>query len=139
MTFSDTHRVEAHPRSIVLLRVLILACVVPLLVYLCFQTGHARLKGTPMEAWRLIPLIITAVIFALLGKRFLNSISGLFLGGIGGVVGTLDTMAGPYGGIVGLLVGAVVIANPFMLISEVNSLPHRTESRQDGNDVEHET
>jgi len=95
-------------------RFIIVACVVPLLVYLCLQTDHARLKGMPMEAWRLIPLILTAATFAFLGKRFLNSMAGLFLGGIGGAFGTLDNFAGPYGGVVGLLVGAIVIAIPIM-------------------------
>ena len=90
------------------------ACLVPLLLYLCMQTDHARMKGTPMNTWRLIPLIFTAATFAFLGKRFLNSIAGLFLGGIGGAFGTLDSFAGPYGGVVGLLVGAIVIAIPIM-------------------------
>ncbi len=97
-----------------LLRVALALCLVPLLVYLCLQTDHARLKGTPMDPWRLVPLIFTAAAAAAIGKRFFNSISGLFLGGIGGAFGTFDQFAGPYGGIVGLLLGAMVVLFPVM-------------------------
>ena len=47
----------------------------------------------PMESWRLLPLIVAAAACALLGKRFLNSVAGLFLGGIGGAFGTLAANA----------------------------------------------
>ena len=66
----------------------------------------------PMESWRLLPLIAAAAASALVGRRFLNSIAGVFLGGIGGVFGTLDNFAGPYGGVVGLVIGAIVVALP---------------------------
>ncbi|MFV1966034.1 MAG: hypothetical protein ACC628_11460 [Pirellulaceae bacterium] len=107
---------DASParHSVTVLRIVLALCVVPLLVYLCLQTEHARLKGTSMDAWRLIPLILTAAAAAGIGKRFLNSISGLFFGGIGGLFGTLDQFAGPYGGIVGLLVGTIVVLLPVM-------------------------
>ena len=114
MATSAQRTVDLNRRKMTATRLIIVACLVPLLVYLCLQTDHARLKGTPMEAWRLIPLILTAATFAVLGKRFLNSVAGLFLGGIGGAFGTLDNFAGPYGGVVGLLVGAIVIAIPIM-------------------------
>jgi len=108
-----------------MLRIVTAFCLVPALVYLCLQTDHARLKGMPMESWRLVPLILTAAIAALLGKRFLNSISGLFLGGIGGAFGTLDNFAGPYGGVVGLLVGAIVVVLPVMHKPKSNMRPNR--------------
>ena len=66
----------------------------------------------PMESWRLLPLIVVAAICSLVGRRFLNSIAGVLLGGIGGVFGTLDNFAGPYGGVVGLVTGAIVVALP---------------------------
>ena len=116
----------SHSRRIVAVRLAIAICLVPLLVYLCLQTDHARLKGMPMDTWRLIPLILTAAAFALIGKRFVNSIAGLFLGGIGGAFGTLDNFAGPYGGVVGLVVGAIVIAIPIM------HKPRKTDVRHDG-------
>ena len=115
----------SHSRPIVAVRLAIAVCLVPLLVYLCLQTDHARLKGMPMDTWRLIPLILTAVAFALVGKRFINSIAGLFLGGIGGAFGTLDNFGGPYGGVVGLIVGAIVIAIPIM------HKPRKTDARHD--------
>ena len=119
------------------IRLVIGACLVPLLCYLCLQTDHARLKGTPMEPWRLIPLILAAATFALLGKRFLNTIAGLFLGGIGGVFGTLDNLSGPYGGVVGLLVGGIVIAIPIMHKPRSNNTtiehnPETGDTAQDG-------
>jgi hypothetical protein len=68
----------------------------------------------PMESWRLVPLIATAAACALAGKRFLNSVAGVFLGGIGGAFGTLDNFAGPYGGVVGRVTGAIVVAVPIL-------------------------
>lgn len=65
-----------------------------------------------MESWRLLPLVVAAATCALVGRRFLNSVAGVLLGGIGGVFGTLDNLAGPYGGVVGLVTGAIVVALP---------------------------
>lgn len=103
---------SGHPGVTALVRTVIAVCLLPALVYLCLQTDHARAKGMSMESWRLAPLILGAIACALLGKRFLNSVAGVFLGGIGGVFGTLDQFAGPYGGVVGLVVGAIVVALP---------------------------
>ena len=129
---SPQHPAEAIPRMIVVVRVVIAVSLVPVIVYLCLQTGHARLKGMPMDTWRLIPLILTAAACAFLGKRFLNSIAGLFLGGIGGAFGTMDNFAGPYGGLVGLLVGAIVVAIPVMHKPRSNSAESEVASRQNG-------
>jgi len=103
--------------SVSVFRVVLALCVVSLLVYLCLQTEHAQIKGTPMDTWRLIPLILAAAAAAGIGKRFLNSVSGLFLGGIGGAIGTFDHSSGPYGGTVGLLVGAIVVLIPVIKIT----------------------
>jgi len=40
-----------------------------------------------------------------------------------GVLGTLDNFVGHYGGVVGLLVGAIVIAFPVMHKPRSNALP----------------
>lgn len=66
-----------------------------------------------MDTWRLIPMLLTSIAFSLLGKRFLNSLSAVFLGGIGGAFGTLDGLGGPYGGVAGLLVGVIIITIPW--------------------------
>jgi hypothetical protein len=109
---SERQPVFGHRRITALARIVVAVCLLPALVYLCLQTDYARLKGMPMESWRLVPLIVAATACALLGKRFLNSVAGVFLGGIGGVFGTLDQFAGPYGGVVGLVAGAIVVALP---------------------------
>ena len=66
-----------------------------------------------METWRLLPLLVLATAAAAIGKRYLNTVSGIFLGGVGGVFGTLDPLCGPYGGVVGVVVGALVALLPF--------------------------
>lgn len=114
---NETGRSEQQPvfrrRGIVaLVRITITVCLLLALISLCLQTDNARLKGMPMEPWRLIPLLFAATASALLGKRFLNSVAAIFLGGLGGVFGTLDQFAGPYGGVVGLVAGAIVVALP---------------------------
>ena len=70
------------------------------------------MKGLPVASWRLVPLILTAAAFATVGKRFLNRISGLLLGGIGGAVGTMESHSCVYGCEVGLLVGVIVVLIP---------------------------
>jgi hypothetical protein len=55
---------------------------------------------------------MAAAACALLGKRILNSVAGVFIGGIGGAFGTLDQFAGPYGALVGLVTGAIAVAIP---------------------------
>lgn len=90
-------------------RIVLVLFLIPLLVHLCLQTDHARVKGMPLETWKLIPLITCAIVATLLGKRFLNGFAAVFLGGIGGVFGACDNLAGPYGGIVGLVVGMIVV------------------------------
>jgi hypothetical protein len=117
-------------RGQAVLRIVLAMCLVPLLVYLCLQADHARLAGTPMESWRLLPLIVTAATSALLGKRFVNSIAGLLLGGIGGAFGTLDTLAGPYGSVVGLVIGAIVVALPVLDKPPSNATPLGPASKQ---------
>lgn len=136
MTSSAEGGVESYPHAMTVIRLVIAASLVPLLVYLCLQTDHARLKGMPMETWRLIPLILTAAIFAVLGKRFINSVAGLFLGGIGGAFGTLDDFAGPYGGVVGLVVGDIVIAIPILHKPRSNIARSNAHSKQNGDTVE---
>ena len=95
-------------------RIALAICLMVLLVYLCMQTDHARLKGYPMEPWRLVPLLLLASAATLIGKHFLNAISGLVLGGIGGALGPLDPLSTVYGGVVGLVVGAILVLLPAM-------------------------
>lgn len=104
---------ETVERNLRAIRVALALALVPLLIWLSLQTDHARLKGQPMEAWRVVPLIACAVAAALIGKRYLNPVAGMFLSGIGGAVAT-GTDAGPYGGVVGLVVGAIVVLLPVM-------------------------
>ena len=136
MTLSAQRTTESYPHTMTVIRFVIAACLVPVLVYLCLQTDHARLKGMPMDTWRLIPLILTATTFAVLGKRFLNSIAGLFLGGIGGAFGTSDNFAGPYGGVVGLLVGAIVIAIPIKHKPRSNNATNEVQATENGHTVQ---
>ena len=109
---SERQPVCTQHRTTALARSVIVVCLLPVLVYLCLQTDHARLKGMPMESWRLLPLIMAAAACALLGKRILNSVAGVFIGGVGGAFGTLDQFAGPYGALVGLVTGAIAVAIP---------------------------
>ena len=111
-TYCDRLSAHKYHRRILAVRMLVAVFLLPGLVYLCLQTDHARLKGMPIESWRLLPLIVVATTCALVGRRFLNAVAGVLLGGIGGVFGTLDHFAGPYGGVVGLVTGTIVVALP---------------------------
>jgi len=93
---------------------LVLACsVLPMLVALCLQTDQAKLKGMPMESWRLVPLICCAGAASIIGKRYLNPLIVVPLAGIAGAFGTFSQFAGPYGASVGILVGAIVVLIPY--------------------------
>ena len=72
-----------------------------------------RLKGMPIEKWRPLTIVLSALVTASVGKRYVNSITGILLGGIGGAFGSHE-WAGPYGVIVGLLVGIIIVLLPVM-------------------------
>ena len=136
---SEPQPTDGYRRGMPILRVGIALCLVPALAVLCQQTDHAGIKGTPVESWRLVPLVLTAAAAAVLGKRFLNSASGLFLGGIGGAFGIGDNFAGPYGGVVGLLVGAIVVVLPVMHKPKSNTTTEPVvRSNQDAFEMKHE-
>ena len=94
-------------------RVVLALCGLLFLVLLCLQTDHARLKGMPLEAWRLVPLISCAGAAAIIGKPRLHPLIVVPLAGIAGAFGSLDQLAGPYGASVGILVGAIVVLFPY--------------------------
>jgi hypothetical protein len=94
-------------------RVVATCCLFPVLVYLCLQTEHAGLKGMPIEKWRPIPIVLCVLVTASLGKRYVNPMTGMLLGGVGGALGS-HQWAGPYGVSVGLPVGIVIALLPIM-------------------------
>jgi len=95
------------------LRILVVCCLFPVLVFLCLQTEHAGLKGMPIEKWRPVAIVVCALVAASVGKRYVNSITGMLLGGLGGAFGSQE-LAGPYGVCVGLLVGIIIALLPVM-------------------------
>lgn len=99
------------PKRVFLARCLVVFCV-GLLLYFSTQTSHAGIKGTSVDTWHLFPCIAIALVAAWLGKLTINSLAGVFLGGIGGAYGILDPRAAPYGGAVGLLVGLIAFLVP---------------------------
>ncbi len=133
MTVSSDQPMEVHAREITPVRTVIVGCLVVLLVYCCLQSDHGGHKGTPLEAWRLIPLILAATTLSMLGKRYLNPITGMLLGGVGGAFGTLDYFAAPYGIVVGLVVGAIVITLPVADKPPLQRKPEALESNQNQN------
>ena len=95
------------------IRVVAACCLFPVLVYLCLQTEHAALKGMPIEKWRPLTIVLCALVTASLGKRYVNPMTGMLLGGIGGAFGSHE-WAGPYGVSAGLLVGIIIVLLPVM-------------------------
>lgn len=79
------------------------------LAYLYLQVDHARIKGTELPPWKLIPLTLGAASAAFIGRRMKRPAIGILLGGLGGAFGSLDRLASPYASVVGLVVGSLVI------------------------------
>jgi hypothetical protein len=81
-------------------------------LYLAGQIEHAGAKGPPISPNALLPITLVALTMGIVGKRWLNSISGLFLAGLGGAIGA-PALASQYGGVMGLVIGIAVTVLPW--------------------------
>jgi dolichol kinase len=91
-----------------------------LLAFLCTKHDHGGLKGIP------VPLedVVASIIFAAIAaasikyglKRTAAMVAAPFVGGIAGVFASGDQFYGPFGGLVGLLVGTIIVLVPSLHI-----------------------
>lgn len=103
---------QLSPSIVLAIRLAFSSVFAGLGVFLALQTDHAGIKGKPVDPWNLVPSLLLATTFALLGKRFSNRVIAVGLGGLGGALGIVDRLAGPYGVVVGIVTGLLVVTLP---------------------------
>ena len=77
------------------------------------QHRHGRAKGTPIPIPNVALCLVIAGVAGSVCKRYWLPIAVPFVAGIAGAFGIFEPHSGPYGGILGLLVGCLVLLLPF--------------------------
>ena len=91
-----------------MLRKIVLAFVIIMLAVLCALHHHGRTKGGYVPLIYVVSAVLCAVIAALICLRFSRTATP-FVAGIAGAFGIIDPFSGPYGGVLGLLAGLLVL------------------------------
>jgi len=104
-----------------ILRWIGVAIAVGLLAGVCSGHEHSGHKGSAVPLYNVVSSIVFSAIATLLVRILFNTtagrISAPFVGGIAGVFGNsskdlIGKLSGPYGGVIGLLVGLIIILIP---------------------------
>lgn len=97
-----------------------------LLAFNISQHGHSGMKGTPVPLLTVTMISIVAAVVSVFMRLGWNTIAGRiacpFVAGIAGVFASGEPRYGPYGGIVGLLVGTIIT---FIPLDHDRRSPHR--------------
>jgi hypothetical protein len=99
--------IRAYTRSLALIGV---SAVV---VWLCSHHEHGGVKGRCVPIPNIVSCIVVAAAAALLCKRFWLAFAVPFVSGVAGVFGAAGPFYGPYGGVLGFLVGLWILLLPF--------------------------
>lgn len=83
------------------------------IAWLVVQHEHGRAKGTTVPFPNVLLCITCAYIAGFACKRFWIEFAVPFIAGIAGVFGIAETSSGPYGGVLGFLVGCLILLLPF--------------------------
>jgi len=93
------------------LRWLGIAGVVTALAWLCLQHEHGGMKGSYVPVGSLTFCIICAAAAAMICKRHWLFLAAPFVAGVVGAI-AIGPFASPFGGVVGLVVGFLVVLLP---------------------------
>ncbi len=98
------------------IRYIVIAVVIALLGIVIGQHEHGAIKGMPVPIANVLFCMFAAAVAAAICRFRFNRLAGWiatpFVAGIAGAFGILGESYGPYGGVVGLLVGIIVLALP---------------------------
>ena len=86
--------------------------VLAILAWVCSCHAHGRIKGGYVPLPNVILCILVAAVAAILCKHYWNSVTAPFVGGLAGAFGIAESFSGPFGGVVGLLVGVLIVCLP---------------------------
>lgn len=98
------------------IRYMLIAAVAVLLVIIIRHHDHGGVKGMPIPVGNVLCSVFAASVAATVCKLGFNRLAGWiatpFIAGIAGALGILGEFYSPYGGVVGLLVGTMVLLLP---------------------------
>lgn len=89
-------------------RKIALGIVVTMLAAMMAEHHHGQIKGGDIPFAYVTCAVVCSTIAALICLRF-SRIATPFVAGVAGVFSVIEPQGGPYGGIVGLLVGTAVL------------------------------
>ncbi|MCA8984566.1 MAG: hypothetical protein KDA76_12435 [Planctomycetaceae bacterium] len=80
-----------------------------LLIYLLQRTEYARVNNQPVSSWLVLPVLLLSGLGGFLGGRWLSPFAGIWLAGVAGFFASYVGLSGPYGAVVGLITGLIVV------------------------------
>ncbi len=102
-------KVFSRKSDLRLLKTLAAVAIVALLAVVLWHRAEGRAKGTPVTWPNLIAILACATAAALLTKQLWSPIPTPFIAALAGAFGTFDPHCVPFGVVVGLLVGTLVV------------------------------
>jgi len=86
--------------------------VLAALLGVCSGHEHGRIKGGYVPLPNVVSCVIVAGVAALLCKHYWNSVTAPFVGGVAGAFGIAERFSGPFGGVIGFLMGLLIVLLP---------------------------
>ncbi|MCU0979792.1 MAG: hypothetical protein MUF25_11575, partial [Pirellulaceae bacterium] len=81
-------------------------------VWLCWQHEHGGAKGMAVPVPNVAACVVVAAVTAVLCRRFWLAFAAPFVAGLAGVLAIAEPRCGPYGGLLGILVGIWILLLP---------------------------
>jgi len=94
-------------------RLLVMLVIAAAIFALIDQRQHGRAKGTPIPFPNVLLCLMSAGVAGLVCKRYWIEYAVPFVAGVAGALGVFEPLSGPYGGVLGFLVGCLVLLLPF--------------------------
>ena len=80
--------------------------------WLCWQHEHGGAKGLAVPVPNVVSCVVVAALAAVLCKRFWLALAAPLVSGLAGVLAIAEPRYGPYGGLLGILVGIWILLLP---------------------------
>ena len=94
-------------------RLLALLAIAAAIFWWINEHHHGRAKGTPIPFPNVLLCLISATVAGLICKRYWIEYAMPFVAGVAGALGIFESLSGPYGGVLGFLVGFFILVLPF--------------------------
>jgi len=94
-------------------RLLALLAIATAIFWWINEHHHGRAKGTPIPFSNVLLCLLSATVAGLICKRYWIEYAVPFVAGVAGAFGIFEPLSGPYGGVLGFLVGFFILVLPF--------------------------